>query len=132
MLVVGVFSEDGEIVAFFPATSGSTPLICTETAAVALRERLAAKDGQCKRCGVIARSEELVDGICNGGVGCSNDTILLNLVGMATSKRLTEIERLMNVAIDKIIARRASEVSETPEEDAPTAPEEGGDVFKDW
>ena len=58
-----------------PVTDDAVPLLFSLAAAEFIRDLLVEKNCYCKHCSLFVRSDELADGRCKEGTGCSVDPV---------------------------------------------------------
>ena len=91
----------------------------TPKARVLLLNMLRNRNAFCKRCTLVALKEELADGICKPGVGCSGDVDDVYLAleeGPEKSQRLAWLQQKLWQTFVRTLPR-------TPDADPPTLPD---------
>lgn len=68
-----VIGRNGRLEETLVYLDDATRIWCTKKAKLKLVDFLKSRDLLCHLCGIAARSDELVDGVCKTGVGCTAD-----------------------------------------------------------
>lgn len=130
MNTIIVVNPQGMLVGQSIGNSDSVPLFCTAAAKAVLVERLEALDGRCKRCGVVARSEELLDGKCVPTVGCGTESeVEQALLDAPREVRTLLMIEYANQAITNFIDSKGHGVADKPTDTPPTA---APDLLAGW
>ena len=95
-------------------------LFCSQRARERLLAEMIKRNALCTRCHLVCRSDELVDGVCSGGVGCSDD-VDVGLLALDPLTREFDTRKLMHELWQSFASRSVREMG-TPD---PPAAKEG-------
>lgn len=140
MYAIVVVDETGKIVTVKPLPSNSGFLVCSLDAATKLVDWATASKTMCGRCGLLARTSELVEGECGPTVGCGQDPVIREMLELNGAGRDIKLFQLLDSALDKLVEARArkaaaQELSATTPEAAaspPPEPEAPSHSLEDW
>lgn len=133
MYILAGISKDGQLYGTIPCTDDTEPLLCTQAARAVLVERLMKANGKCKRCGIFARSEELVEGHCVETIGCGKDTDIQEIIAAPGPEQLALITARVDATLKKWAAAiNAVEVAVEEATPTPSPVEDANDVLRDW
>lgn len=143
MQVLARISKEGMVVGTIPCTDDTEVLLCSQAARAVLVERLEAINGRCNKCGLVARSEELVEGHCVATIGCGVDSDIQEVLAVPGPMQILVVSDMMERAVVRMVERAAkaisggaegAEVEEATPEKSPSSRtvEDAGDVLRDW
>jgi hypothetical protein len=96
-------TRDGSVLAPGVILDGVTPLMATPRARGQIIVEMKELGAMCKACHVIARSDELTDGLCSAGVGCDGDVDRDMIRDTDLERRHDALEKLSSDVINSFI-----------------------------